>query len=586
MNDRSFIRRKLFGCAVIVAVLGLVVGGSSCSQPGQLSVQPATAGAPGQMKTVAVVAINSYENMMADVNFVGSLAGMAGADQIVQAGFLSAIGDNGLAAIDKTKPWGVILQTDGASFSLLGVLPITKPDDLLAILKTNGIPVNEGQNGVSELSLPNGLPVYIKPQAGWTMIGASPAAFAHLPENFQADLTRLVTEYDFAAAISVQQVPEMYRQLVGGWMRGGAQQAMKRPDESDEQFALRQQAAEGQIKEIEQLLADAANMTLGFAVDGKQQRGYVDMIVEAKPDTRLAKQLTFVGEPRTNFAGFYQADAAATITFVNQMDPATVKEYAAQTRANMDVMRQQLNSAIDSDPSIPAGMRDAVKETAVDFAELLLATMETGKLDGGASLRLRPDALTFVGGAKAKNPESIVNSLKKLEAAGKQSTPSFPGVQWNAAEHAGVTFHTLNMPLPNEADEAIRRMVGEQFPIAVGIGPDAVYLAVGRDNLEAVKKAIDASQKEANKLVPPFEVAFSLGPIFELAAAHTKDESLRPVLQTVAATLQNDAQGRDHVRMVGQMVPNGVRYRFEAEEGALRAIGQAALIARMQGIGQ
>ena len=54
------------------------------------------------------------------------------------------------------------------------------------------------------------------------------------------------------------------------------------------------------------------------------------------------------------------------------------------------------------------------------------------------------------------------------------------------------------------------------------------------------------------------------------------------MLQMVASTLQNDAKGRDHIRMVGQMIPNGIRYRFEAEEGALRALGQAVFIAQMQ----
>jgi hypothetical protein len=419
------------------------------------------------------------------------------------------------------------------------------------------------------------------------MIGIAPTAFALAPANFEADLNRLVADYDIAATLSVQQVPEMYRQLAVGWMRTGMQQAMQqKPDESAEQYAIRQQTAEAQIKELEQFLSDAAKLTIGVAIDGKQQRGYFDVVIEAVPDTRLAKQLAVAADPRTNFAGFYQADAAATMNFVNQLDPSAAAENVAQLRASMNTMREQLNAAIDEDASIPAGMRDAVKSAAGDFAEAMLATIETGKLDGAASLRVRPDSLTFVGGAKLKNPESIVDGLKKLEAAGKQSVPGFPAVQWNAAEHAGVKLHTLNVPLPKEADESLRQMVGDQFPIAVGVGPEAVYLAFGRDNLEALNRAIDGSATEANKLVPPMELALSLGPIMELAAAHTGNANMKPALQQIAAMLQNDAQGRDHVRMLGQMVPNGIRYRFEAEEGALRAIGQAAFIARMQAMGQ
>jgi hypothetical protein len=146
-------------------------------------------------------------------------------------------------------------------------------------------------------------------------------------------------------------------------------------------------------------------------------------------------------------------------------------------------------------------------------------------------------------------------------------------VKWNAASHAGVNFHSITVPVP-ESQEAPRRMLGEKADIAVGIGEEAVYLALGRDNIEAVKKAIDASASERGKKVPPFEMALSLGPILDMAASQAPDGDQKAVLGTIADMLRNEAQGRDHIRMVGQLVENGLRYRFEAEEGVLRALGK------------
>jgi hypothetical protein len=40
--------------------------------------------------------------------------------------------------------------------------------------------------------------------------------------------------------------------------------------------------------------------------------------------------------------------------------------------------------------------------------------------------------------------------------------------------------------------------------------------------------------------------------------------------------LKNQAKGRDHIRAVGKFLPNGIRYRFEVEDGVIRAIGAAA----------
>jgi hypothetical protein len=67
----------------------------------------------------------------------------------------------------------------------------------------------------------------------------------------------------------------------------------------------------------------------------------------------------------------------------------------------------------------------------------------------------------------------------------------------------------------------------------------------------------------------------------ELIAMHSGNNDMGPVLQNIASMLKADSQGRDHLRFVGQVIDSGVRYRFEAEEGALRALVQAAIFAQL-----
>ena len=134
-----------------------------------------------------------------------------------------------------------------------------------------------------------------------------------------------------------------------------------------------------------------------------------------------------------------------------------------------------------------------------------------GEMDGGAAVHLTPDSLTVVGGALIKEPAKIESGLKKLaEIAAKE--PDFAGVQWNAATHDGINFHTLTVPVPEDDPEA-RQMLGEKVDVAVGIGPDAVYVAIGKDNLDAVNQAIDASKAEPGKEVPQFEFSMSLAQV-------------------------------------------------------------------------
>jgi hypothetical protein len=332
--------------------------------------------------------------------------------------------------------------------------------------------------------------------------------------------------------------------------------------------------AETQMDQMVRMINEIDSVTLGWAVDAEQQRTYLDFTYLCMPDSKLAKQIAAYEEPRTNFAGFYQPDAAATVTFATKADPELIMEDIGQFEAMMQTMRAQFNKAVDENEDFgDAEVRDAVKAAMSDWFDALEATMKAGEIDAGAALNLAPEGMTLVAGALVKDPEKVESGLKKLESAAKKS-PEFPGIKWNAASHTGVNFHTLTVPIP-EDQEAPRRLFGSEATIAVGIGPEAIYLAGGEDGIEAVKKAIDASAAEPNKPVPPFELAVSLAPIMEMAATKAEDEDQKAILESVAEMLRNEAQGRDHIRIVGRVVPNGLRYRFEAEEGVLRGIGKA-----------
>jgi hypothetical protein len=67
----------------------------------------------------------------------------------------------------------------------------------------------------------------------------------------------------------------------------------------------------------------------------------------------------------------------------------------------------------------------------------------------------------------------------------------------------------------------------------------------------------------------------------DFAAANGKEED-RAMLQSIADMLKNDVQGRDHIRANYTFIENGAKYRFEAEEGVLRAIGKGIIFAQQK----
>lgn len=542
----------------------------------------------GKMKTVAVVAVAPYQQLISDVNFLGTLAGNPQLGQMLEGALALFTQGKGPEALDKQKPWGLIAQSDGSNFQPVYCLPVKNADDLVTIAVGFGAQLNEREDGIKSLGLPNEQTLYVKPGDGWTYVSRMPGALENLPSKPEKTFAKLLSEHDVSATLNMANLPETLRQIAIGAMQAGMQQQLTPNEgETDEDFETRKATAEAQMQQIVQMIDEIETVSLGWSIDAEQQRTFLDFTYLVKPESKLARQLDGYKDTKTNFAGFYQREAATTATMVMQADPKVIEADIDQFNTGMRQMRAQFNKAVDEnvdfgDDAGDEEAREIIKTAAAEWFDAVEATMKAGRLDVGASLQLSPGQLTLVAGAHVKEPGKIEAGLKKLEeAAKKKKNSKYSGIQWNAAKHAGVTFHTLSVPVP-ESQEAPRKFFGEKADFAIGIGADAVYLAVGHDNLAAVKKAIDASAAEPGKAVPPFELAISLAPIMEVAASQEGDEMKRKILETVADMLNNEAQGRDHIRIVGHVVPNGLRYRIEAEEGVLRGIGKASVEAQRQ----
>ncbi len=551
---------------------------------GPTAADGAIVDAASEVKPVAVVALAPYSQLVSDIGFLGSLAGKPELGQMIEGGFAFFTQGKGPEALDKTKPWGIIAQTDGASLLPVICLPVKNFGDVVGIATAFGAQVADGDEGTKVLSLPNGETIYLKSEGGWAFASKSPESLAKLPANPAGVFEKMVTDYDVAIKVAMKNMPDSYRQLaIQGMQSGMEQQLVRTEDETDEEFEARRRAAEAQMQQMVQVIDDIDTLSLGWSIDAEQQRTFLDFTYVVKPNSKSERQLAAYNDATTNFAGFYQPDAASTLTFAMKADAKMIEEDIEQMNAGMAQLRAQFNKALEEKSNIEdEETREMIKIAAGDIFDALEATVKAGRFDGGATVNVGPDSLTVIAGTHVKEPAKVEAGLRKIEeAAKKREGKNSPSVQWNAAKHGNVTFHTLTVPVPEHLD-APRRMLGSEANIAIGVGPEAVYLAIGNNNMDAVNKAIDASAAEPNKSVPPFEWALSLGPILETVAAHTPQEAQRHILESVAKMLKSDASGRDHVRMVSTVVPRGLRYRLEVEEGVLRGIGKATAEAQRQ----
>jgi hypothetical protein len=476
----------------------------------------------------------------------------------------------------------VVVQTSGDMPGGALCIPVTDFNALLDVAKGLGVNVGDAGAGLMQLTTQQGQNIFAKNANGWALFSLSPDMINAVPADPSSVIGPLAKEYDLGLRVHVQNMPESYRQMAISAMSEGAKQSLIQNDnESEGDFKNRQEQVNMQLDELKRFINELDQFTFGLAVNDADKKAYLDVAYTAVPGTKLAKDIAANSNVTTNFAGFIQPDAALTVSFASKMTGAD----AAQLDQMVESVRKQVSDAIDDDEDIEnSEAKEKVKSGVNDFIDAVKATLEAGTTDGGASLKMSSDSLTFVAGGFIADPAKVESGLKKIAEAAEEEGEDVPEIKWAAEKYQDVTFHTLQIPIEGDKREEARKLLGEKADMAVGIGKKAVYFALGRDALATIKQVIDASAKTPNKPIPPMEMTLSLGPILEVAKTFA-DADKKPQLELVAEMLSGEAKGRDHVRMIGQPIENGLRMRIEAEEGVLRAIGMGASQARMQGAG-
>jgi hypothetical protein len=484
--------------------------------------------------------------------------------------------------IDPDKPWGALAMSDGQDSVKVYCLPVSEPDKMLARVEAQmqmfGVQLQDGANGVKKLATPFGLTFNFLPRDGWMYVSRSEAALAHLPENPPATFHQILADYSLGARILFRDLPDSDRQGLVAYLKAVNDEDLEYYKEylSERELEVYRKQSELMLKESERWIASLDEATLGTNSDPDQPRGYFDLTCRFRPESALAKQIAAAGQPRTNFAGFYQPDATATVNLAGVAEPV-LHFLLGLNRDTFPLIRAQAERVVNDEGQVPnADARDNLKAALDELLEAVQATLESEEFDGAAAYHEQEGAAALVAGGLVKQPERIEAALKKLEPR-LPIDPDQPTIKWNAAEHAGVHFHMFRAVVP-EADPKWRERFGEKVDVTVGIGDGAVYFAMGEDNLAALEQAIDASKAEPNKEVPPLDASAALGPFLPLAADWVGPD-FAELVNSIADQLREEAKDRDHVRLTATLVDGGLRYRLEAEDGVLEALSNFSMMA-------
>ncbi|HLA85638.1 MAG TPA: hypothetical protein VJL29_12670 [Thermoguttaceae bacterium] len=546
---------------------------------------PAVRAAADEAKPFFVASVSGYDALMADVTYIGKLGDNPNLPKALESLLKATTQGKGLAGIDQKRPWGVVVLPDpenpATSVRPFVFVPVTDFDALLETLQIFGIETEDADDGAKKLVAPGTLPpeTFIKHVGSWVFLTNKVEYFKAAPADPIALLGGAEKKYDVALSLVMKNVPDEMKTFLTGQLDTLAQLvAMQLQNNADAQVATSFGHADAarvatSIEQLKRYVNELDAMTIGLSInaDGKT---YLDVETTALPDTETAAELAASPKAPSGLAGFYVPEATATAHWVGKFTASNVQQAKTLIRLRHDEFLKNLRQQ-----NLEKDKLARVEKLSGDLVDVLVKTLEAKKADAGAAAWLGADQCTVVAGGLVADGKKLDATLREIAAMAVEESPEAGKyVKLDAQTHQGVALHTFTMPTEALGEEPFGKLFGEKLDVVVGVGGDHAYLGVGRDAMEKLKAAIDASRSAAGTDVLPTRVSLAVTPLVEFLGTVTQDDDTRQQIAMIAGVLKT-AGKEDHVRITAEPIPGGVRQRVEIERGLLKTLGAMSQLA-------
>ena len=525
-----------------------------------------------ESKPIAALAVTSYNDLLSDVNFVGSLverpqlgAGLEGLLAMVTQG-------KGLDGIDKSRTWGLVVQASSEeNFTGYVFVPVTEFKKVLGLLELYS--TVDPQGDVYKLTPKDGQKVgYVKQQGAWAFFAEKPEMLAQCDANPVALLGKLKKEYIVAGRIFLANIPEGIRTKFLDQLKQGMQKdAAQHDGESSGEYANRKKVT-GQLESyVTRVFGELDQVLFGWGLDRTAEKTFVDVSVTAKSGSTTAEEMGLAAKATTQFAGFHIPGAAVTAVWAGLIPPAKQEMAAGAIEAARG------KGLSDIEKQCPENNRAAAKEVFNDGANLLQKIVKSGHVDGVATVLVGPTAATGLLAGYVADGALLDKMLHTIAKAAIADHPELEQFVKLDEKSGAINYHKISIPIPANSEDAEKavKLIGEKLEIVIGVGKENAYLAAGRDAMATLQKAIEGSAQAGAKAVSPLEISVAVKPVAALTAAVGK-----PQEQPQAAMIESELQktpGKDHVKLMVRPIANGVQVHLEIEQGLVRLFGHLAV---------
>lgn len=529
--------------------------------------------AAAEKKPLAVMGLAGYDRIRSDIAYVGQISDNPGLDVNLEAVLKLFTRGQGLAGIDKFRPWGVVLFAEESGRpSGFGFIPVSDAAKLFEVLSPL---VGEGEDvgeGVKKFGR-GPRAVFVKQHDQWLLLSDKPEALKDVsgdPSRWLGDLTK---QYDSAVRVFAAHMPPQWRQRAEEAIRRGVERELRRRGhETDLEHQIRTEFFESIATVARAVVNDVDALTVGWNLDGTKESATFDVSITARPGSELARETVAALENlKTGFAGFILPDAVLSGNWGGRIPEfkAAVLD-SVLTKARTQVL-EDLDKSNRGDEE-----KEVLKSLFEDVSSVVIESVKSRQVDGAMSVSLKPDASVMVAAARLADADRLDKVLRTISSVADRMQPG--ALEWASYEKEAwreMTLHSVALPIEETGRDAenMIRLFGEKINIVVGVGKESLVMAAGVNAKETLKQAIEKSG-EAAQAVNPMKLTVSLKPLAEFIAEFGEEKE-RPQAAAVARVLA-DQKGNDQITLTASAVPDGVQWRVEFDSGVLRLMGKMA----------
>jgi hypothetical protein len=515
--------------------------------------------------SVVVVGLAPVDTMLPNVQHLARLIAGGGG-----AGTVATLIKQYTGGLDTARPAGVFVELDESGTpSPIACLPLRNLDEFFQQLVIFGEPEDLG-DGLYSFNIGNS--IYLRKVEGWLVVGQSEDAVLNFDTTIAENLKGMVAKYDLRVQVNPQNIPDELLQFFMSQMQAGIEQGMaSNPNMDEEQAEAARANAEQMMASFQEGIEGTEKFVIGLAVNKADKRTMLDIGTKFVEGSKFAAQIEKVNGSMATLAGIPQDASMMSAQSLQLIAPEEVKQLE-------DTMSTSIEAAFKQIEENAKNPEDAAK--AKDFinrlVELVMDSAREGKMESALNITVDKN-LNAVGSftvADGKKVEALAAEASKALATEKDVPVK---LQVNTGKHGGANLHKLTVPLPPEADDAARKVFGDEVTVAIATTPKAVHLALGKDCDTVIKSTIDRVAAKPSSPAEMVKARFNLTQLL----TYIQSVQSNPV---VDAMLETASGGADKVMVDSKVGDRESVVRITFEDNVIKAISSGAKAA--QGGGQ